>query len=387
MLKSYTNYSLPAFQGIRTRCICTCLVLLFCAGPQVAAAKETDPDETTVEPSVLFYPPLPNPPRIQYLKTFSSSKDMQTKKKESSFFKFILGDEVDEDEQVVNKPYGVALSKGRIYLVDTRGSGYAVFDLPDKSFDFVLGSGEGGMEKPINITIDTDGTKYITDTNRKQILIYNKDDKFSKALGIEGQFKPVDVAIDGNRLFVSDIEHHQIQVLDKASGGLISTISEVGSAEGQLFHPTNIAIGPDHHLYVSDTGNFRIQVFTLEGEYVRTIGGQGLGPGQLARPKGIALDHEGNLYVVDAAFENVQIFNPQGELLMFFGGPGANHPSGMTLPTDIVINYESVAYFQQYADPKFQLEYVILIPNQFGRSKVNVFGYGRMEGMSYPQDE
>lgn len=383
LMQRYTNYSLRALPGI-----CTCLVLFFCAGSQAAPGQETLSDEAAaVEPGALFYPPLPNSPRIQYLATFSSSKDVEAKKKESSFFKFILGDEIDADVKGIVKPYGVALTEGRIYVVDTRANGYAVFDLPKQSYDFVKGSGGGEMLKPINITIDTDGTKYITDTQREQILIYSKDDKFLKAYGTEDQFKPVDVVIDGNRLFVTDIKHHQIQLIDKATGRQISTISGPGSGEANLYHPTNLAIGPDNQLYVSDTGNFRVQVFTLEGEHVKSIGEVGTGLGNMARPKGIATDRDGNIYVVDAAFENVQVFNSKGELLMFFGGPATNHPSGMYLPTDIVINYESVAHFQKYADPKFLLEYVILVPNQFSVSKVNVFGYGKMEGMSYLEDE
>jgi hypothetical protein len=86
--------------------------------------------------------------------------------------------------------------------------------------------------------------------------------------------------------------------------------------------------------------------------------------------------------VVDAAFENVQVFNRLARLLVFFGGPGP-HPDNLNLPTAITIDYDNVALFQKYADPKFKLEYVILVANQFGRNKVNVYGFGKMQGMDY----
>jgi len=95
------------------------------------------------------------------------------------------------------------------------------------------------------------------------------------------------------------------------------------------------------------------------------------------------VDREGRIYVVDAAFENVQIMNQEGKLLLFFGGSG-NDPENINLPTDIEIDYDNVGLFQKYADPNFKLEYVILVASQFGGSKVNAFGFGKMEGMEYP---
>ncbi len=355
-----------------TICVVAVLTLVGCVD---APKKKTEEVSAT-----LFYPPLPNAPRIQYLTSFSSSKDLVAPV--GSFGEFILGDET-EDPNGVKKPYGVAMYGHKIFVADTRGNGYAVFDLDKKRYDFVHGSGGGAMLKPINITIDKDGTKYITDTNKDQILVFDARDNFVRAYGVEGQFKPGDTAIVGNKLYVTDLKHHNIQVLDKATGKVLNTIGKVGSKEGDMYFPTNLAVGPNGHLYVSDTGNFRVQEFTQSGKVVRSFGSVGTGLGHFARPKGVALDRKGRVYVVDAAFENVQMLDPDGRLLLFFGEPGANHPAGLDLPTDITLDYASAAYFQRYAEPNFKLEYVILIANQFGRTKVNVFGFGQMAGMDY----
>jgi hypothetical protein len=71
---------------------------------------------------------------------------------------------------------------------------------------------------------------------------------------------------------------------------------------------------------------------------------------------------------------------------MYFGEPGATHRSGLDLPTDIDIDYGSVPYFEQYADPEFELEFIIVVANQFGLTKVNVFGFGRHKSMSYDEE-
>ena len=190
------------------------------------------------------------------------------------------------------------------------------------------------------------------------------------------------MAILGDKMYVVDIAHHKIHVLSLLDGHTLQEIGKAGSKSDELFQPTNITIGPDGYLYVSDTGNFRVQKITQYGVFVKSIGHVGTGLGQFARPKGISVDHDGRLYVVDAAFQNVQVFNRDNKLLLFFGGPGP-HSDNLDLPTDIEIDYDNVALFQQYAAPNFKLEYVILVANQFGRNKVNVYGFGKLQGMNH----
>lgn len=352
------------------------LVLLCLAGVLTGCA--TAPS-AKVAGGAVFYPPLPNPPRIQYLTRFSTARDMGGS--ESAFAQFVLGDETRQEE-IIKKPYGVALFQGKIYVVDTRGPGYVVLDVEKKSINFVNGSGGGKMEKPINIAIDRDGSKYITDTGRNQVLAFDGEDRFLRSYGITGQFKPSDVAIGGDKLYVTDVEHHQIQVLDKRSGEMLFKFGRAGSKEGELFHPTNLALSSDGHLYITDTENSRVQKFTLDGHFVRSYGELGSTLGQFVRPKGLALDRAERMYVIDAAFENVQIFDPLGRLLLFFGTPG-DSPDSINMPAGITIDYASAPFFQKYADPHFKLEYVIFVTSQFGINKVSVFGFGKMEGVNY----
>jgi DNA-binding beta-propeller fold protein YncE len=326
----------------------------------------------------VFYPSPPNPPHIQYLTSFSLPRDVQEK---SAFADYVFGQEGKRDT-AITKPYGVAVHQGKIYVVDTRGPGYAVFDLTARRFNIVSGYGNGKMKKPINITIDADGTKYITDTDRSQILVFDAEDRFLRAFGEEGQFKPSDVAIAGDRLYVVDLKGRKIQVLEKMTGKVLSSFGSPGSKEGEIFDATNIALGPEGDIYVTDTGNFRVERFSPEGKFIRSYGQLGDAVGNFARPKGIALDRAGRIYVSDAAFENVQVFDNSGRLLMFFGESG-ERPENLNLPAAVAIDYDNVALFQKYADPKFTLEYVILVANQFGFSKVNVYGFGRLAGADY----
>lgn len=329
--------------------------------------------------SVRFYPAPPTPPRIQFLARYSAASDLAGDG--GGLKSFVLGEEGSAGH-LVQKPYGVALHQGKIYVADTRGPGYAVFDVRNRRTDYIYGHGNGRMQKPINISIDGDGTKYVTDTGRDQVLVFDARDRFVGAFGVPDQFKPIDTLIVGDRLYVSDLYHHRIHVLDKTSGETLFSFAKVGSGEGELFQPTNLALGPQGNIYVSDTGNFRIQKYTPEGQFLRSYGSVGAAVGHFARPKGVALDHEGRLYAVDAAFENVQILSPDGTPLMFFGAPGTERDN-INLPTDIIIDYDNVDDFKAFAAPGFELEYLIVVASQFGANKVVVFGFGHMQGMDY----
>jgi hypothetical protein len=158
------------------------------------------------EQQPIFYPLPPDAPRLQFLNKYTSSLDIATENK--GFRSFVFGGEENED-QVVQKPYGLAMHDGAIYVVDTRGNGYGVFDLKNNNSRMVQPSGAGALKKPINITIDVDGTRYVTDTARGEVLVFNSNDKFVRAIGRAGQFTPIDVAISGDRLYVSDVERRR----------------------------------------------------------------------------------------------------------------------------------------------------------------------------------
>jgi DNA-binding beta-propeller fold protein YncE len=350
--------------------LCLMIIVLCGLGSTSSAAEEPLEDDAPV-----FYPPAPNLPRLQYLTKYSSAYD--TSGEESGFRDFIFGG-ADEEEQAINKPYGVAMHDGAIYAIDTRGSGYVVFDVANGKWNAVRGSGDGAMPKPINITIDKDGTRYVTDANRRVIVVLDSNDRFLRVLGSPGQFKPSGLAISGNRLYVADVENHKVHVLDKLSGDTLFEFGNPGPGDGEMVHPTNVAIGPDGSVYVSDTNNFRVQVFTPDGEFVRKVGSVGTNYGQFARPKGVAVDRNGVLYVADSAFQNVQMFNDQGQTLMFFGGAG-NDRGKMNIPAGIAIDYDNVEYFRKFADPEFELEYIVLVANQFGPNKISVYGFGSLK--------
>jgi DNA-binding beta-propeller fold protein YncE len=88
--------------------------------------------------------------------------------------------------------------------------------------------------------------------------------------------------------------------------------SRVDEAGGRFFGPRGIAVGDDA-IYITDTGNERVQRFTRDGVFVDAWGGYGTDPHRLIEPVGIALGPDGNVYVADSGNARIAIFTPEGE--------------------------------------------------------------------------
>lgn len=330
---------------------------------------------------VIFYPSLPQRPRLQFLHSITDEEDLG--KPQSAFSRFLLGE--IQSQKNIGRPYDVGSSKGKIYILDRAYKKILILDLAAKTFGYIVDERLGALNDPSGIWIAEDETKYVADMKRKQIVVFGKDNKFLRTYGDKDLFgKPVDVAVHENTVYVCDMDKSQIFVLDKDTGRLKSTIGELGGEEGQLYKPTHVVVDREGNIYVNDAFNFRIQKFDPNGASLGVFGYQGDALGAFARPKGFDVDREGYLFVVDAAFENVQIFDMSAKLLLFFGGPGTG-PGGMYLPVGLHIDYDNVQYFAKFADKDFRLKYVLYVANMFGQNKLNVYGFGEWIGQTLPE--
>lgn len=320
-----------------------------------------------------YFPPSPDEPRIQFLTAFAADTDLGSSRR---FVDYLTGQQADVGPLV--KPYGLAVHDGKVFVCDTVADAVEVFDLKKNRASVFAPKGEGQLRLPINITIDQDGTRYVADTGREQVLIFGADGTFLEAMGKKDEMKPTDVAVTADRLYVTDLKNHAVKVFSKPDHKLLFSIprDDTTNSEAKLFQPTNLAVDKSgNRLLVSDTGGTHVQIYDLDGNYLKSIGRQGVAPGMFARPKGVAVDRHGYAYVVDAATQVVQIFDPEGRLLLFFGEAGASLHGEVILPAAVKVDYDNVGYFQKYVAPGRQLEYLIFVTSQFGGQKVSVYGF------------
>lgn len=332
----------------------------------------TIPEMVQQKESPIFYPPEPDEPRLQFLVSFSSSDDLEAPA--GAFQKFIVGEE--KNTKPIVKPYGVTVYNNKIYVCDTINNSIDILDLERKKLEYFRPKEETQLIDPINLSFDTNGNMYVADSRRGQVVIFDNNGNYLGAIGKKSEFKPTDVLIRDNKIYICDLKTHSIKIFGLKDKQYLSSIPpEAAKEEERLFSPTNIAVDEEGNLYVSDTGGFRVQKYGANGEFVKSIGSHGDAPGQFARPKGVAVDKEGRIYVVDAAFENVQIFDKEGKLLLFFAGPGTSKAS-LVLPAGITIDYSLKDYFSSLSDPGFEVEYLVLVTSQYGNRKLSIFGFG-----------
>lgn len=338
-------------------------VLMCMAGGCASAPKKQAP---------IFFPAPPETPRLQFLTHYSEALDIEPAP--SRFYYFLTG--AEPDRKVIVKPYGLALHDSKLFVCDTILNAIEIFDLKARRFEYFTSRGAGKLGKPVNLAVDVDGTRFVADLLRDEVLVYSNEGHYAGAVGERGSMEPVDVAVTSNRLYIADMKSRRVQVFEKSTRKLLSAIPrEPKDASEDLFGPTNLALDPMGRLYVSDSRAFRIQLYDADGLYLRTLGRHGDLPGEFARPKGIATDREGRLYSVDAAAQLVQIFDDEGRLLLYFGEPDGS-AAALVLPAKVIIDYDHVDLFRRYAAPDFELEYLVLVSSQYGNRKVMVYGFG-----------
>ncbi|MCK5640749.1 MAG: 6-bladed beta-propeller, partial [Gammaproteobacteria bacterium] len=197
---------------------------------------------------------------------------------------------------------------------------------------------------------------------------------------------PIDVVVRGQRCYVADSNGNQVVVLDKTTGEEVTRIGQKGVLEeaeasladlspGQFLLISDLTVAQQGNVYVTDKAGGRITEFDKSGVFKRTIGSWGIGIDQFIRPKGIAVDKEDRIWVVDAAFQLAKIYDSKARLLLFFGLPG-NKPGMMNMPAKVIIDYDNVELFREYAVDGADIKFLILVSNQYGLNKVNVYGFG-----------
>jgi sugar lactone lactonase YvrE len=332
-----------------------------------------------VAPKYIFYPPAPETPRLQFLVSYSDERDLGLEVSKLAYF--VTG--VEPRSQPIIKPYGVVVASNQLFVCDTGTRSVDILDLVQKTMRRFAPMGSGKMGTPVNLAVDADGTRYVADTGRNQVLIYGGDDTYRGAIGEGDSIRPTDVALTSDRIYVADIKGNCVRVFAKAGRNQLFTIPRNPAAEadkepGKLFMPVNLAIDQRGQLHVSDLAACQVQIYDAEGKHLRTIGSRGDLPGQFARPKGIAVDREGRIYVVDAASQVCQIFDVEGRLLLDFGEPEGS-AAALNLPAGVAVDYDHVRLFAGHAAPGFVIEHLVIITNQYGPRKVSVYGLGHKQ--------
>jgi len=251
-------------------------------------------------------------------------------------------------------------------------------------------SGDGGpatsaqLDRPMSVVSDGKGHAFIADQLFNVVREFTIGGTIGPAAGIASQTggfagdggpattsmlsDPTAVAIDGTgRVFIADAGNRRIRMF--TPGGDITTVAGGGGASGadglgdggpataaNLAFPQGVAVDGKGNIYIADTFDRLVRVFTVGGTISVAAGipgssgfsGDG-GPATSAllnSPQGVAVDGAGNIYIADNGANVIRRFTLGGTITTIagtpnqagYGGDGGpataallNGPSGLTV--------------------------------------------------------
>lgn len=304
---------------------------------------------------VLTWPEEAAQKRIQFIGAVTSPVDIGIR---PSVLEKIWDYLVGKDVERIFSPYGVETDEaGRLYVVDTYLRKVHVFDREKRDY-FNLAQADEPLQSPIDIAVEgADGRIYVTDSAAGTVHVYNDGGKiYAGSIPEDELVRPTGIAINDStgELVVVDTGKSTIYRYDLATHELKGSFGSRGGRDGEFNFPTNVSAGSDGRIFVTDSMNFRVQVFSSDGEFIGKFGQAGDTPGYFSKPKGIATDSDGNIYVVDSLHDAVQIFNDAGQLLMTFGISG-NDFGNFWLPSGIFIDEDDRIYISDTYNNRVQI--------------------------------
>ncbi|MHB2027042.1 MAG: OmpL47-type beta-barrel domain-containing protein [Elusimicrobiota bacterium] len=188
------------------------------------------------------------------------------------------------------------------------------------------------FDMPEGVATDISGNIYVADTNASQIKVYTATGSLVAIYG-DGRH---DYDQEGNEIEFSTV----VEAGGRAAPGALQEDASAPGASARFNHPRSIAVDQAGNMYVADTGNERIVKISSGGAVLLTIGKTDMDrehwgicesgplPGQFNHPSGIALDQAGNIYVSDTLNHRVQVFSSSGTFILVFDLPPAESPDG-----------------------------------------------------------
>jgi len=143
----------------------------------------------------------------------------------------------------------------------------------------------------------------------------------------------------------------------KPTAGPVDFMWSVTGDPEPLKQPSGLALDPQRNLYVVDTLNHHIRIFSPDGQPLATWGSLGSGEGQFNFQwkenltldeqddvaAGVALDSRGNVYVADVGNFRVQKLDSQGHFLMQWKTVSPD-PNQVSQPFDLAVDSQGNVY-------------------------------------------
>lgn len=204
----------------------------------------------------------------------------------------------------LSSPEGIIFDdNNHLYVADSSNNRIQKFDMDG---NYLLqfgnfGTADGQLFFPYGITVH-DGKVYVSENRNHRISVFKNDGQFCVSFGFDQLSSPYGIAINvDNQLLVADYTNNCL-VTFTLDGENVGKFRLQGECKG-LKNPHSIFIDVNGFVLVTDSKSY-ISVFDHTGTFTHSFGSTG----NSNYPNGIALGSNGNIYVSDTSNKSIQIF-------------------------------------------------------------------------------
>lgn len=331
-----------------------------CATPRITA-------------DLAYFPPPPATARVVHLKSFNRLYEIVAPQKSAR--SIVRGQGMGP---FVGRPAGIDYRDGCLLVCDAKRGVVHIWNLATGEATKLGDTGSIRLSKPVAVAARADGTVYVADTERGEVVAFGN--RGENAVRIKPpaaqEYRPVDVAVTGSRLYVADLVRHRIDIFDTTANQWLRSIGELGSHSGQFYYPMGIAASPNGGLLVSDSMNSRIQIFDAQYEVQFSFGRHGNRYGDLGKPRHLTVGPDGTIFVADPEFAHVHLFDSRGRLLMLLGG-GDGQTGSTPLPTGVAVAKTLPETLVAALLPEgFTAKYYLFVSNGIGAKRISLYAVG-----------
>ena len=186
-----------------------------------------------------------------------------------------------------------------------------------------------GITAPGGVAVGSSDCIYIADSERRKIIKLNKEMELLNAFSNNDNSKLLGMTVAGEEVMVCDTESMSIQVYSTELR-YRRKIGSKGKGPLEFRGIRDMCSDGEGKIYVSDSGNSRIQVLTSGGEFLRSFSCNG------GSPWGICVVGR-HLLVADYDDSNVHVYSTEGQLLSVFGKSFLTSPTGVCVDRDVFV--------------------------------------------------
>ena len=150
---------------------------------------------------------------------------------------------------------------------------------------------------------------YIADMCNSRVQVVSFDGNFLKRFGQEILKSPFGIAVTEDNVFVTDFNLHALFQFSKKDYQMVRRTGTRGGREGQLDYPRGLCIDSNGDVFVADSSNHRVSVFSRDLKFLNCLTTQ-----QLKHPLDVKVTQD-SVVVLDSSPNCIHFFSRSGDLL------------------------------------------------------------------------